>query len=66
MGAPQIQSKNLSILEDQMNYESLAYKKAEFCSQSLSDAALKNVARNIAQHHKQRFDRLFQYLNSHQ
>lgn len=61
----QIESKNLMILEDQMNHEYLSYKKAEQCARTFSDTALRGVAQTLASRHMARFDRLYQYLNSH-
>lgn len=66
MGAPVLQSKNLTILEDQLNHEALAAKKAAYYAQSITDANLKGMADQLAMHHRQRFDRLLSYLNSHQ
>ena len=60
-----IQTKSLNILEDQMKHEFLACKKAEYYAQTFENPALKNLACNMACHHKERFDRLFDYLNSH-
>lgn len=62
---PQLESKNLTIIEDQLNHEALAYKKCVYYSQNLTDSNLKNLSSQIAQHHKQHFDSLFNYLNSH-
>ena len=64
-GSTAIQSKSLTILEDQMKHEALACKKAEHYAQTFEDPALKNLASTMARHHKERFDRLFDYLNSH-
>lgn len=58
-------SKNLTILEDMMNYESLYYKKLNMYSQSCNDAQLKDICNKAAQFHKKHFDILFNYLNSH-
>lgn len=63
---PQIESKNLMILEDQMNHEALALKKCELYAQYFTDVNLKNSVNQIAQHHKQHFENLLQYLNTHQ
>jgi len=63
---PQIESKNLMILEDQMNHEALAMKKCELYSQYFTDTALKASVNNLAQKHKQHFENLYQYLSSHQ
>ena len=64
-GATAIQTKSLTILEDQMQHEFLAFKKAEHYAQTFENPALKNLASTMARHHKERFDRLFDYLNSH-
>ena len=63
---PQIESKNLTILEDQLNYEALAYKKSDVYSNYFTDPSLKTMANQIAQHHRQNFNNLLNYLNSHQ
>jgi len=60
-----IQTKSLTILEDQLKHEFLACKKAEHYAQTFEDPVLKSLACNMARHHKERFDRLFDYLNSH-
>ena len=64
-GSTAIQSKSLTILEDQMQRELLSMKKAEHYAQTFQDPALKNLASTMARHHMERFDRLFNYLNSH-
>lgn len=64
-GSQAIQTKSLTILEDQMNHEFLSFKKAEHYAQTFEDSALKNLASTMARHHRERFDRLFDYLNSH-
>ncbi|NLP00163.1 MAG: hypothetical protein GX386_07710 [Clostridiaceae bacterium] len=58
-------SKNLTILEDMLNYESLNYKKLDMYAQNCTDPQLKNVCTKAAQLHKQHFNMLFNYLNSH-
>ena len=65
-GSQQITAKNLTILQDQLNQEALAYKKCDVYSTYFTDPALKNLATQMKQHHKQNFDGLFNYLNSHQ
>lgn len=64
-GSTAIQTKSLTILEDQLKHEFLACKKAEYYAQTFENPALKNLACNTARHHQERFDRLFDYLNSH-
>ena len=60
-----IQTKSLSILEDQMQHEFLACKKAREYACSFSNPALKNLADTVANAHRERFERLFDYLSSH-
>ena len=62
---PQIEAKNLSYLEDTMNIEALACKKCEQYQTMLTDPTQKNMAQQLAQHHRQHFDSLFNYLQSH-
>jgi len=60
-----LQSKALTILEDQLNHEFLACKKAEHYAQTFENPALKSMASTVATAHRQRFDRMLTYLNSH-
>ena len=61
-----IQSKSLSILQDQLTHEFIACKKAERYAESFQDAALKQLASELANCHRARYNRLFDYLNSWQ
>ena len=45
--------------------EALAYKKCQVYSQYLTDPQLKGLASNAAEHHKQHFNAMMQYLNCH-
>lgn len=63
---PQIEAKNLTLIEDQMNLEALAHKKCTVYSSYFTDPTLKTLASEMAQHHKQHFSELLQYLNTHQ
>ncbi|MDO4547260.1 MAG: hypothetical protein Q4D04_04100 [Clostridia bacterium] len=65
MPGKSIQTKSLTILEDQMQHEFLACKKAEFYAQTFSNPQFGNLASELAKQHRQRFDRLFNYLNTH-
>jgi rubrerythrin len=65
-GLPQIESKNLSLIEDQMNHEALACKKLEAYASQFQDPQLKQHATTLAQHHKSHFSTLLQYLDGHQ
>ncbi len=63
---PQLTATNLKVLVDQMQHEALASKKCEFFSTLIADPALKGMAMSLAQHHREHYDKLFGYLNSHQ
>lgn len=65
-GAPQIDTKNLGITQDQMHHEALAYKKCCMFTEWFTEQPLKDLSNRAAQHHKQHFDALMNYLNSHQ
>ena len=58
-------AKSLTILEDQMNHEALAFKKFETYSLACQDTALKNLCESAKNMHKRHFDMLFTYLNDH-
>ena len=60
-----IAAKSLTILGDQMQHEYSACKKAEFYASTFSDPQLKAVATQLSAEHRQRFDRLHNYLCSH-
>ena len=64
-GNAAIQTKSLTILEDQMQHEFLAYKKAEQYAKTLTNPSLQTLAGDLAMKHRTHFDRLFNYLNSH-
>jgi len=63
---PQLTATNLKVLIDQMNHEAIATKKCEFYSSLLGDPALKGMVMTLAQRHREHYDKLFNYLNSHQ
>ena len=58
--------KDLGILQDELIHEALAYKKWTVYQDTFTDTQLKQIAQRTAQHHKQHFDSLQNYLNSHQ
>ncbi len=64
-GTPQIESKNLGLIQDQMYHEALAVKKIQTYSSQISEPQLKQFAGDLAQHHRAHFNSLFQYLNTH-
>lgn len=61
----QIDSNNLKVLEDQLNYESLMTKKFSNYANSCTDTELKNLCQQSSQKHKQHYSELLNYLNSH-
>ena len=61
----QIDTKSLSMIQDQMDREALAVKKCKLYSQYFTDPALQDLACTLTQHHKQNFDGLLNYLNTH-
>ncbi|MDD3243915.1 MAG: hypothetical protein PHD32_09365 [Eubacteriales bacterium] len=63
---PSLESKGLSYLEDAMSREALVCKKLQQYAGMLTDTAAQGLATQLASHHQQNFDSLFQYLNSHQ
>ena len=60
-----IASKNLTMLEDELNYEILCNRKMNLYANYCVDQNLKNVCDKAAQMHKQHFDQLYGYLSSH-
>lgn len=57
---------NLKVLEDQLNYEVMLNKKLNQYATYCTDPQLKNVCRQASEKHKQNFNDLLSYLNSHQ
>lgn len=66
MGKPKLDAPNLKILEDQLNYEAMMNKKFSQYAEYCTDPNLKNLCRQGAQNHKQNYNDLLNYLNSHQ
>ncbi|MCL1964061.1 MAG: spore coat protein [Firmicutes bacterium] len=61
-----LSTKDLSILEDQLNHEALANQKAAAYAESLQDPQLKAFANTLASHHKHRYEAMYNYLNGQQ
>lgn len=59
-----IDSKDLSIIEDQMYKEALLYKKCTTYAGYFNDQSLKTMANTAAEHHKKHFETLHGYLNA--
>ena len=64
--APQLDAGNLKILQDQLYYEALMNKKGVDYAQYCDDQQLKTLCNTIARGHKQNYEVLLSYLNSHQ
>lgn len=64
-GNKQIESKSLSIIEDQLNYEALAVKKYQQASQACTNPDIVNLCNDASTRHKRQFDQLLSYLNTH-
>lgn len=62
----QIESNNLKVLHDQLNYESLMNKKISTYAQYCTDTQLQTVCNEAANIHKNNFNALKTYLDSHQ
>lgn len=60
-----IAAKHLTILPNQMQHELVACKKAECYASQFGASQLKAVASQSACDHRQRFNRLYNYLSSH-
>lgn len=65
-GDKKLSSKNLTILEDELNHESLLVHKYEQASQQCTDPQLRQLCSSIAEKHHSHFTTLLDYLNSHQ
>ena len=59
-----IDTKDLGTVQDEMYAEALAYKKCKVYESRFQDQALKSMASTHAEHHRQHFDALNDYLNS--
>lgn len=62
----QIESNNLKVINDQLHYESLLNKKFNEYSNQCTDSNLKDLCNQGSQTHKQNFNTLKSYLDSHQ
>jgi hypothetical protein len=65
-GNKQIEANNLKVISDQISYEALLNKKFSEYANMCSDTNLKNLCNQASQTHKQNFNNLKTYLDSHQ
>ncbi len=66
MQSKQLESNNLKVIEDQLNHEALMNKKYNEYSGMCNDTQLKDLCNQASQVHKQNFNSLKSYLDSHQ
>ncbi len=59
-----LDSKTLTLLQDQMEHEAVACKKLETYAAQFSDQTLAGHANTLACHHREHFNKLLGYLNS--
>lgn len=62
----QIKSNNLKVIEDQISYEALMNKKCHEYAMACGDTQLKDLCNEAAKIHKDNFNSLKTYLDSHQ
>lgn len=60
---PNLTSKELTALEDQLNYEQILVKKYRTYSSQCSDPQLKTKCEQVAARHQDHFNRLMSHLN---
>ncbi len=60
---PNLTSKELSALEDQLKAEQLLVKKYQTVAQLTSDPQIRTKCDQIAQKHQEHFNRLMTHLN---
>lgn len=64
--APQLTSKNLTILGDQLGAEALLVHKYAHAASAVQDPALRSQLYSMSEQHRKHYDTLLSYLNSHQ
>lgn len=62
----QIEENNLRVIKDELSYEALMNKKYDLYSQYCTNPELKNLCQQGAATHKQNFNQLKSYIESHQ
>ncbi|GIM27767.1 hypothetical protein CPJCM30710_04330 [Clostridium polyendosporum] len=62
----QLEANNLKVIQDQLNCEALLNKKCSEYASMCTDTQLKNLCNQASQVHKQNFNSLKSYLDSHQ
>jgi len=63
---PQLTTKNLAILSDQLGQEALLVHKYAQAAQAVTDPALRSQLTSMSDQHRNHYNTLLNYLNSHQ
>lgn len=63
---PELTSKNLAILNDQLGAEALLVHKFAQAAQSVQDPAVRSQLSSMSEQHRKHYNTLLSYLNSHQ
>ena len=61
-----VTGKDLGAVQDEMYQEALAYKKCSVYASRFRDPALQKMAQSPAEHHRQHFDALRDFLQTRQ
>ena len=59
-----ITSKELSAIEEQLNYEQLLIKKYKNYAEMCQDAGLKTTCEQLAAQHKNHYNTILNYINN--
>ena len=62
----QLEANNLKVIKDQLESEALLNKKYSEYAQRITDPQIKNLCDQGSQVHRQNFENLKTYLDSHQ
>lgn len=62
----QIEENNLKVIKDELSYEALMNKKYDLYAQYCTNPQLKDLCQYGASVHKENFNQLKSYLESHQ
>lgn len=64
--AKNIEATNLKVIKEQLEHECLMNKKYNECSNQATDSTIKSLCTEASQIHKQNFQTLKSYLDTHQ
>lgn len=63
---PELTTRNLAILNDQLGAEALLVHKFDQAAQFVQDQAISSQFTSISGQHREHYETLLNYLNSHQ